>query len=551
MPEEIHKQADDPVKNIVGPAFATLPTAVLAGLAYLAFHLAEVTGWALAVLFWFIEIIFVAWLLAKFIRYFEVLGAGEDEIGSRNRQAYTDLREDLEKGGRSAILYSRWLHLFLDAVDRFFGDAGRISAPLWTAASLNRCLLLALIYPIVTIFVIWAISGHVGPAERALHLDPRMTILQRSFATAVIGLCAFTIFGAVRAKAWRRFYYTAGCIAAFVLAIVLSVDTGVPATSPGPMAIAPIPRAVPPTTPGRTATAAFTVIGVPAAVTLAIAFIGAATVATGIAGIGAALASIRGIKVAGNRRWEGFFLAFVIVFLLLACLAAARWLSAFGFWQVLGPLLLFLGLLTLLNAPFDWFSVGLTRALLRGGLQLGGWWPYLLAVMDAALAAVIIASLALAMVIGVQAFDALAAHGRGQTILPLTPLFDGIAAHPTAPEYWWIYALLLSTMIPSLVNVMIGWTSLLRGVPVLPTLLLRRITEGEAMQIGNRFEIALVLTGQLAFGVLLGIIMQVGLVMGIIGYAMPWFRLELLEIARGFAALNLPARVGQLFGVSL
>jgi hypothetical protein len=36
-------------------------------------------------------------------------------------------------------------------------------------------------------------------------------------------------------------------------------------------------------------------------------------------------------------------------------------------------------------------------------------------------------------------------------------LFDGIAAHLSAPEYWWLYALLLSTMIPSLVNLIIGW----------------------------------------------------------------------------------------------
>ena len=41
------------------------------------------------------------------------------------------------------------------------------------------------------------------------------------------------------------------------------------------------------------------------------------------------------------------------------------------------------GLLTLLNAPFDWASLGLTRALLRRGLELGGWWPYLLALVDA------------------------------------------------------------------------------------------------------------------------------------------------------------------------
>jgi hypothetical protein len=135
--------------------------------------------------------------------------------------------------------------------------------------------------------------------------------------------------------------------------------------------------------------------------------------------------------------------------------------------------LLFIGLLTLLNAPFDWFSLGLMRALLRRGLELGGWWPYALALVDAGLAAVIIAALALTLVVGVQTFDALAVYGGGASVLPLEPLFSGIAAHPTAPEYWWLYALLLSTMIPSLVNLVIGGTSLVRGLPGVPSILLR------------------------------------------------------------------------------
>ena len=37
----------------------------------------------------------------------------------------------------------------------------------------------------------------------------------------------------------------------------------------------------------------------------------------------------------------------------------------------------------------------------------------------------------------------------------------------------------------------------------------------------------------------------------IIGYVMPFFGLELLDMARGVADFNLPARVGQLFGVNL
>ena len=48
-----------------------------------------------------------------------------------------------------------------------------------------------------------------------------------------------------------------------------------------------------------------------------------------------------------------------------------------------GPLLVFLILIALINAPFDWASLGLTRALLRSGLELGGWWPYVLGLADA------------------------------------------------------------------------------------------------------------------------------------------------------------------------
>jgi hypothetical protein len=161
--------------------------------------------------------------------------------------------------------------------------------------------------------------------------------------------------------------------------------------------------------------------------------------------------------------------------------------------------------LTLLNAPFDWASLGLSRALLRRGLELGGWWPYALAIVDAALAAVIIAVLAMVMVVGVQAFDGLAVHGGSKPVLPLDVLFNRIAAHPTAPEYWWLYALLLSTMIPSLVNLVIGGASLMRGVPGVPALLLRFMPERGGVLRWDRHWIAAVLTSQVAIGAAVGL----------------------------------------------
>jgi hypothetical protein len=59
------------------------------------------------------------------------------------------------------------------------------------------------------------------------------------------------------------------------------------------------------------------------------------------------------------------------------------------------------------------------------------------------------------------------------------------------------------------------------------------------------------LTAQFTTCAALGIAAQVFLVWAIIGHVMPFFGLELLDMAHGVAAFNLPARVGQLFGVSL
>ena len=170
-----------------------------------------------------------------------------------------------------------------------------------------------------------------------------------------------------------------------------------------------------------------------------------------------------------------------------------------------------------------------------------------MALLDAILAAVIVAALAIAMMIAVQAFDGLAVYGGGQPALALDPLFDGIALHPEAPEYWWVYALLLSTLLPSLINLMIGGASLLRGVPGLPSLILRFMPVGKAVPAFDRAWIALVLTLQIVVGAILGVAAQALLVVVVIGYVMPWLGLGLLDLARDVAAFNLPLRIGQLF----
>ena len=169
-----------------------------------------------------------------------------------------------------------------------------------------------------------------------------------------------------------------------------------------------------------------------------------------------------------------------------------------------------------------------------------------MALIDALLTAFFVILLALAMVLCVQAFDDLTARGGGARILVLADLFVGIRSHPAAPEYWWAYAVLLSTMIPSLTNLMIGGASLMRGVPGLPSLLLRFMPAGKAVPAFERGWISLVLTLQIVAGVILGLSLQLLLALGVLVYIMPWLGFELLDMADGVAALDLPARLGQI-----
>jgi hypothetical protein len=487
-------------------------------------------------------------------RYLGILGA--DRRKPAERQAYDALRESLAEGNLAARLYADRLTRFLDWIDHFFGDADmadrtlfarafrlRTPAPLWTAPALDRCLLLALIYPIVIILIIWAVSGHVGPAEGALHLRPNMPAWQRVPVAAGFGV-AFLLpwLSSSREFSLHKTLALGSCIMAVTAAAQFASDVG-------GWGLATVGLSLPPCLmllrTGGVSSAGGTIVFVIGMLsgTVYLSFYILTLPFT---------ATVFLIAYRANKSGRlGTFLSIFLPVMFLVCLAEVSFLPASKNFEPFGPLLLFFGLLTLLNAPFDWASLGLTRALLRFGLELGGWWPYALALVDAALAAVIIAALALTMVVGVQAFDALAVHGGGAPVLPLGALFDGVAANPNAPEYWWLYALLLSTMIPSLVNLVIGGTSLVRGLPGVPSLLLRFIPERGGVLKWDRHWIATLLTAQVAAGAALGIAAQVFLVWVIIGYVMPFFGLELLGMARDVAAFNLPARVAHLFGVSL
>jgi hypothetical protein len=102
-------------------------------------------------------------------------------------------------------------------------------------------------------------------------------------------------------------------------------------------------------------------------------------------------------------------------------------------------------------------------------------------------------------------------------------------------------------MIPSLINLTIGSTVLMRAVPGLSQWLLNYLPATGRVRSYDRAWIAAVLTGQVALGVILGVVVQALLAYGLIFYAMPAVGLGLLGVARGLADLELPTRLIQLF----
>jgi len=490
--------------------------------------------------------------------YLGVLAQGTAPRGSLERRDYERLRASLEGENLAARLYARWLTVFLDWIDRFFGDTGmadrtlfphafglRTQAPLWTAPAFDRCLFLALIYPVVTIFLIWTISGQVGPAEAALGLQADLPGWARAFTVVAVVVEGIALWRFTRKRS--RVRLAVACIAAVVFAIAFalafnSLGTGIVAFA-GAVGFAVAGA-------GRVAGAIIAGIAVAVSWAFAVAGTDAVVFALVLGAVGTVVAAILLIcAVAIEHGRQGVFLALFLPASVVTCLGAAEVLAQLPTWKHTGPLGLFLALLTLLNAPFNWASLGLTRALLRRGLELKGWWPYLLGLVDAALAGVIVSLLAITMVVGVQAYNQLSVLGGGEqaVVLPLDKLIEGIAQSPAEPDYWWLYALLLATMISSLTNLAIGGVALTRGIPWLARLVVQWVPKDGDLPDYKRQPVAIGLTVQMVSGAALGIAAQGLLAWGLLFHLMPQLGLNLLDMASAVVDFDVPTRIGRLF----
>ncbi|MEM1151179.1 MAG: hypothetical protein AAGI03_11585 [Pseudomonadota bacterium] len=128
-------------------------------------------------------------------------------------------------------------------------------------------------------------------------------------------------------------------------------------------------------------------------------------------------------------------------------------------------LLVLLLALPLINGLFDWFSIGLTRKLLRDGLVKGGVWPFVNAALDMVAAIALLFTLLLVSLAYIYGLNIAAFLAGSPPVFDVAGTLELLRADAGNPSLWWIYITVFTTFIPSLVNLSLGGLAILRGIP--------------------------------------------------------------------------------------
>ncbi len=497
-------------------------------------------------------------VLANFFYYFKVqLRPGKDYVGedaavAAMREGYGNWRSRLGAGGWFPAIYEAMLTRTLDTVDRFYDGAAGSAAGTesgwsryWSGAALDRCLLIALVYPVMSVVLVWYVTGQSGPVEAALGMAGDVSGATRLLSalplpgSIVAWIWVSRPLPVCRRAMWRVLRWlsvavaSAGAVAGVLFdaapgagVFALAVAGGVPGI--GLFAVAS--RGADQGALGGSGALALWLAGVVAfAVAFVVAFaatgagVFALVVAVPLAFVLAATVAVKYWRRHHCEMLIGFMALFLLAIAVLARLARGT------------PepdsliLLLLLGGLPIINAVFDWASIGLTRWLLRLGLRRGGYHAFVYAVIDLAAATLMLAGLLLASLACIEALNRLS----GTTIIDVPTLLEIMRTSPGDPRVWWIHLTIFTTFIPSLVNLALGGLSLMRAVPGLTRWTVNQVLPENPVYLtpARRFGASLVLTGQVVLAVMAALFVGL-LVLAVLLQGLDMIGLGLLGLAQ-------------------
>lgn len=378
--------------------------------------------------------------------------------------------------------YRDLLSGILDRVDRFLtpeiaeeGWKPQVNRSAWSFGLLNLSLLLAIVYPILSMLVIWIANGEPGKIGSLELLPKTDDLLIRGPIAAGYAISALLLVFSIVSISRLRVPLLVSAIVilfsvpfllryllpevpfatAFAAALALAYTGAFALAAGGTLAFAAAAVAA-----GAFALAAAGALGAAAA------FVAAGALAFIFAGAGAgafAFATFFLQRWWGRRTGRPLSAQFAYLMLLLLSLIAAVLFGAPRIDRLTddASLILFLGFLPMLNALADFASTGLTRFCLRRGLS-GSAWKW--ALYDLLGAAAIFGVLVLCLI-------AVAEWVRwpgGIALIDLTGTLADIRANPR--DYWWLYITFLSTLLPTalhasvaIISIGLTWFKPLRG----------------------------------------------------------------------------------------
>ncbi|MDA8966331.1 hypothetical protein N9H43_02215 [Planktomarina temperata] len=322
-----------------------------------------------------------------------------------------------------------WLDSRLSAHEAPQGPAQKA----WNFGLLNATMALALAYPILAITIQWLCGSAIdfGGQEVMAASPPQARI----FTAVWLGSSVLVyLFAGASKSRWR---WTLVILATGILLLGLIFADGF-------------------AVPGNIAVAGTVAVASVGAGTVAVAFTGpvAGAFAGAVAGVGAVAATSAGtVAGAGAEERSSRPMARRLLFcgvLVALLIVAIKMPDDFGAGQRNQAVffMLTMGVLPLVNAVFDFASVGLTRYLLRLGLeQKRAAWP---AVLDGLGGIAIFFALGCTLI----AFVTFVVPADGVPLVDLTQLFADMRRAPG--DYIWLMVTLFSTLIPTLLHLSVA-----------------------------------------------------------------------------------------------
>ena len=506
-----------------------------------------------------VVLVIVAVFIYYVDQYGKILSYRDSPKDSMARDAYNRIRSSLRSINKLGdtpfgTRYRGAITSKLHGVERWVGDAGYPNSerlccklnldyvrPLWTPESFDRCLLLAFLYPFLSLKLVWVVSESIGPAERALGLQEFVgTPFRFAFGFGLL-FAALSVRRFNQSKGIKSFLRILIKIFIIVVAAVASIipiaivvggsdsDFGDFAASivvsvvlAALIAGSVLTLYVYATVVAKTgAGSGASVVAIGAAVAVKSAGVDATVILFAVAISGAVLNIVLRFLywILGGTARHPRIIYYVLfsVLMIIGFFVSPALLSDSENWNS-GLLLLFFGVLVFVNAPLDWLTLGITRTLMWRGVDRRGLYPFVYGILDIIIAIFLLVVLSMVMVLGVQLFNAAAVFGISDATDPaiidaavsLYPadLVAGMANQATRgnPEYWWVYITLFSTLLPSWLHLLVASGCFVRGSKRLNKLITEELPlgkEGEPLLPHIETKLALLLAGQRTGGIAL------------------------------------------------